>query len=412
MMTLQPLVRLHRPHPTQQNVLNNRARFNVLKCGRRWGKSVIAVDEVIKALLKGLRVAYFGPTYKDNSEIWMDLKHRLHDVIVEKSETERRLTILTGGVFDMWSMDNPDSGRGRAYHLVIIDECEKTMYFKEAWERTIRATLTDYCGSAWLISTPKFGKTYFKQIYKNPEKYNDWASFKYTSYDNPYLNANEIDGIKEQIDSMTFRCEYLADDVDLTIKAFAWAFDSKKHMQPCYYDPSDYLQLSFDFNVDPITCLAAQSPEFMKMRIFKEFRLENSDIYELCDRIKTTYPSAIYLITGDATGIGRSALTAGNLNYFKVIKSQLGVTDNQMKQKTYNPSPKDARTLANTMLERGDVLIDPSCKYLEEDFIFCEVDDRGKIDKTKDKHRSHLLDCYIYNIHTFHPKILDYDLAA
>ena len=68
---------------------------------------------------------------------------------------------------DFWSLDDPDSGRGRKYKRAIIDEAEKAKKFGEAWQGTILPTLLDLGGDAWILSTPKFGQTYFKQLFKH-----------------------------------------------------------------------------------------------------------------------------------------------------------------------------------------------------------------------------------------------------
>jgi hypothetical protein len=394
-------------HPNQEKVIQGQKRFNVLKCGRRWGKTEIATDLAVNALLDGKYVAYYAPTYKDVYETWNMLKNTLFEVIRSKDEQVKQITTITNGTLDIWSMDNPDSGRGRKYHLVV-DECEKANKFKEAWEQTIRATLTDYKGTAWFLSTPKFGKTYFKELFRTCTKYDDWAAFKFTTYDNPFIDHAEIETVKHQLDSMTFRCEFMADDVDLSLNPFAYAFSKEKHIKECEYNPQEYLQLAFDFNVDPITCIAAQSTETGKVNIIKEFRLEQSDIYELCQRIKVAYPDSVFIITGDATGHNRSALTRGNINYYSVIKKELNLVDTQMKQPAVNPAAQDTRVLMNSILQNGEINIDPSCEYLIEDMIYCEVDSEGDIDKTKDKHQTHLLDCVRYLLNTFHKTFLKY----
>ena len=121
----------------------------------------------------------------------------------------------------------------------------------------------------------------------------------------------------------------------------------------------------------------------------------------MCDRILATYPNAVYIVTGDATGQSRSALTKGNINYYTVIKQKLGLSDGQIKVPSINPAVSDSRVLVNSILQNSDLIIDPSCEYLIEDLKYVEVDDEGDIDKKKDKHRSHLLDAFRYYLNSF-----------
>lgn len=350
-------------------------------------------------------VGWWSPTYKDLYEVWNELKFLLYPIIESKDETVKQLTIRNGGKIDFWSMEDPNAGRGRKYARAIMDECEKALRFKEAWQQTIRATLTDYRGDAWFMSTPKFGNTYFKELARSAADKPNWKSWVFTTYDNPHINPAEVDEARNQLDELTFRCEYLAEDVDLTHRPFCWAFDQTKHVSKIHYDPSQYLHLSFDFNVDPITAIASQYVNG-EIRILKEFRLQNSNIHELCDRVVAAFESPVYLVTGDASGRARSALTQGNINYYTVIKQKLRLNDGQLKVPSVNPAISDSQVLCNSILSHRPLFIDPSCTYLIEDLKYVEVNDTGDIDKTKDKHRSHLLDCFRYTLNTFHKGML------
>lgn len=355
--------------------------------------------------MNGQSVAYFAPTYKDASEWWQEVNTRLHDIITHKDATVKQIRTITGGKLDVWSFDNPDSGRGRKYHLVQIDECEKGVNFEKAWKQSIRPTLTDYQGSAWFYSTPQFGKTFFKDLFKYQEKLDDWRSWKFSTYDNPYIKAEEVDAAKAELDPLTFACEYLAEDVDLSHKPFAYCFDKNRHIKAVQYDPSHYLNLSFDFNVDPITCVASQYING-EIRFIREFRLNNSNIHELCDRILVTYPGAALMVTGDASGQARSALTIGNLNYYTVIREKLRLNAGQFKVPAVNPAISDSQVLCNSLLQNHVVYFDPSMVYTIDDMLYVEMTDGGEINKNKDKHRSHLLDAVRYTFNTFHKHLL------
>lgn len=224
--------------------------------------------------------------------------------------------------------------------------------------------------------------------------------------DNPTVTAEQWEAWK-RLDPINYKRFVEGSwDAFAVNNPFAYAFSEEKHVNSIEKDESDYIQLSFDFNIDPSTCIASQSPYIGKTNILKEFRLENSDIYEMCGRIKSTYPNDVFIVTGDATGHNRSALTKGNINYYTVIKQELNLVDTQMKQPSINPAVADTRVLLNSMFQNGEIAIDASCKYLIDDLKYCEVDDSGDIDKTKDKHRTHLLDCLRYHVNTFHKSFI------
>ena len=399
-------VTLRQPHLNQQRILDEAKRFNHIKCGRRFGKTEMSIELAVNELLLGHRVAYFSPTYKDSYEWWKQIKHTCEFIIKSKDEKVLQLLTVTGGLLDVWSMEDPDSGRGRKYHRAIMDECEKASKFKQSWLGTIRATLTDYKGDAWFLSTPKFGKTFFKELALYKDKFPNWQGWTFTTFDNPHIDPEEIEDARRTMDNLYFRCEFLAEDVDLTGRPFAYAFDPIKHVRECHYTDAEELHISFDFNVDPITAIASQYVDG-EIRVLKEFRLQNSDIYELCDQIVSWKPEALFIITGDATGHNRAALAQGNINYYSVIKQKLSLADGQMRQPSANPAVKDSRVLVNSLLQNHALIIDPSCIHLIEDLKYVEVkEDTNDIDKTKDKHRSHLLDTFRYLLNTFHKDLI------
>jgi hypothetical protein len=235
-------------HPAQQRIIREAKRFNVLKCGRRFGKTTICEELITDKIIDQLPIAYYSPTYKDLFNVWSRIKHVLQPITISKDETVKQLKVLGGGTLDMWSMEDPDSGRGRKYARVIIDEAEKARHLEQAWQATIRATLADYKGDCWFLSTPRFGSTYFKKLAKM--KGEDWQSWTFTTYDNPFIDPLEIDSARQQLDESTFRCEFLAEDVTLAVNKFIYNFKRKKHVvKGLEYLPHLPVILSFDFNV-------------------------------------------------------------------------------------------------------------------------------------------------------------------
>src|SRR5580765_2531240 len=116
-------LQLPAPHPAQSRVISDAKRFNVVCCGRRWGKTVLGMDRLIHPALQGKPVAWFAPNYRLLSDVWRELQSALHPIIATTNQQERRLELHTGGVIEMWSLDSPDSGRGRAYSVAVVDEC-------------------------------------------------------------------------------------------------------------------------------------------------------------------------------------------------------------------------------------------------------------------------------------------------
>jgi hypothetical protein len=400
------VIKLPRLHDAQQSILANARRFNIIKCGRRFGKTTLAKELIISPALDGYPVAYFAPTYKDLYDFWVDVKGMTYTITSQKDETIKKIKLITGGTIEMWSLDDPDSGRGRSYKRVVIDECEKVRHLEEAWKGTIRATLADYSGDCWFLSTPKFGKTYFKELFSNAQRDTDgqWFACKYTTYDNPFILKEEIDSARATLDDLYFRCEFLAEDVDLTGMAWAFAFDPARHIGQPELNPSEMLYLSFDFNRNPICCSVIQWYDEC-IRVIETIKLSNSDIYQLCTYIRSTYPNMLYLVTGDATGSNLSALVRDNLNYYIVIQKELNLSPNQILVPKANPRLEDNQVLINALLSRYCVTIhETKAKGLIYDMQSVRMLPDGSIDKRdrdKPEQQADALDTFRYFCNTF-----------
>jgi hypothetical protein len=198
-------------HPAQSLVIQQAKRFNVVCCGRRWGKTVLGMDRLIHAALQGKPVAWFAPNYRLMSDVWRELQDILSPLIKRTNQQEWRLELHGGGVIEMWSLDSPDAGRGRAYAVVVVDECAMVPNLEQAWQQTIRPMLTDHLGDAWFLSTPK-GMNYFKALYdrgQDPER-KDWASWQMPSTANPSLDPDEIESARLDMTEAAFQQEYMA----------------------------------------------------------------------------------------------------------------------------------------------------------------------------------------------------------
>lgn len=198
-------------HAAQLQVANEAARFNVLDCGRRFGKTLFGLNRAKQTLRKGKPVGWFAPTYKLMLDVWAEARRSMIDEIASANKTEMRLELHNGAVFDMWTLDNPDAGRGRKYARVIIDEAAMVKNLMTAWQSSIRPTLTDMKGDAWFLSTPK-GRNGFWQLYQmgiDPERA-DWAAWQMPTSANPYIDPTEIEAAREMLPELTFEQEYLA----------------------------------------------------------------------------------------------------------------------------------------------------------------------------------------------------------
>jgi hypothetical protein len=401
-------IRIPKPHKNQDYILNNARRFNVVKCGRRFGKTTIIKRLSKPALKDGWYVGIWMPTYKDLAEVWKDLNATFFPAIKKKNEQLKQIELKSGGVIDFWSMEDPNSGRGRKYHRVIMDEFAKAKKNKEAWQETIRPTLTDFKGDAWFLSTPKGKNNYFFQLELLMAGQPDWAFFKFTTYDNPKIDPLEIDSAKNQLDDLTFRQEYLAEDVDANDRPYLYAFSEKIHVIDSF-SPNPHLPLlfSYDFNKEPMTVLVAQQTNLKEATVFDEIELREGSTPEITAILLAKYIRWKHNIdvTGDATGRNRSALTVGNLNHYRIIKDMLSLVDRNLLVPKQNMAHRDSRVLCNSVLQNASFRITKKCQKTIMDCIYASVDEDGELIKTQDQGR-HFFDNFRYLIHTFYPDFI------
>ena len=85
--------------PPQAEIAKDSHRFRVINCGRRFGKTTLAVEEIkAVALSKDARIAYIAPTYQQARDIaWQMLLKELGQVAkVNESRLELSVPNLVG----------------------------------------------------------------------------------------------------------------------------------------------------------------------------------------------------------------------------------------------------------------------------------------------------------------------------
>jgi hypothetical protein len=152
--------------------------------------------------------------------------------------------------------ENPDSLRGVKLRGLIIDEIASIRNWEWLWQEVLRPTLTDFEAPAMFISTPK-GYNHFYDLYEDGQKpTSQYKSWKFTSYDNPYIPKEEIDRAKLELSDTLFAQEFLASFekyTGLVYKEFQRELNIVDEM-----DIPDSYQIyrAFDFgSTNPTVCL-------------------------------------------------------------------------------------------------------------------------------------------------------------
>lgn len=207
-------------HVNQEHIQQNAKQFNVIKAGKRFGKSKWALFRAIQKAghLPGGVVWVVAPTYRQAKQIaWWDLVRILPpQMIRRKIETDLFVEIFNECRLQLIGADNEDSLRGPKLDHIVMDEAA---YCKEyVWPSILRGQLLgpNGSGSADFISSPnKTGRNWFTQFHEDAMRRHaagdpDWAAFYFTIYDNPTIPKIEIDKLRNDTPDDTWNLEYMA----------------------------------------------------------------------------------------------------------------------------------------------------------------------------------------------------------
>ncbi len=164
--------------------------------------------------------------------------------------------------------------------------------------------------------------------------------------------------------------------------------------------------LTFDFNLDPMSCTVAQRPHVKRLHCLQSIQLDNSDIFQMLDRINALYPNKLFMVTGDASGHNRVGAVRGKTSYWKIITEYFKLRDYQILVRKQNLGLIDSRALCNAVNKSVEIYFDKEgCKPLINDCKFAKVDERGELIKDRKKQKNDFLDGFRYltdaNFHDF-----------
>jgi len=206
---MQKTLEFFSPHPAQQIVLDSPARYRVVACGRRFGKTELGLMAVSDAALRGETCWWLAPTYAMAGDVWRELRRTLEPIAVEISAGDRRITLAGGGSVAVRSTHTPDNLRGAGLDFAVLDEA--AFMEPSVWPEVVRPMLLERRGSALFLSTP-YGHNSFWRLFQlgQDPTFPDWAAFQHPSTANPLVEPTELDAIRAQTSERVFRSEYLA----------------------------------------------------------------------------------------------------------------------------------------------------------------------------------------------------------
>lgn len=239
-----------------------------------------------------------------------------------------------------------------------------------------------------------------KRFHDNPNE--DFECLRTTFIDNHFIDADykRVLENKAMADPNLYKIYFKGEwGVENKEGKFCWAFDDSqvKHTEHNEEKPT---WATFDFNVSPMTCTVAQIYyETNTIKAIECIKLDNSNVYEMCDRLLASYPDALWMVTGDASGNSHSAMVQDNLTYYMIIQNKLDLTNQQLQVPTINPRIEDNKIIVNAIHKTWNVEIDPDrCQELIFDLTYVEVNGKGEIvkDRSSSKKFADFLDNWRY----------------
>src|SRR5882672_5405043 len=115
-------------HDAQVEIAKDLHRFRVVNCGRRFGKTTLAIEEIKgKALSKPSKICYIAPTFQQARDIaWEQLRSELRPIIIKVNEARLELRVKTqqGGesLIILRGWEAIDTLRGQHFDLLVVDE--------------------------------------------------------------------------------------------------------------------------------------------------------------------------------------------------------------------------------------------------------------------------------------------------
>ena len=390
----------------QSEILLNNSRFKTVVAGRRFGKTFLSVNMILKEAVTGVdkNCWYVAPTYGSAKEIaWDMLIHTIPPEYVYKTnESSLTLRLINGSVISLKGAEKPNNLRGRALDFCVLDEFADMR--PEAWHEVIRPSLSDRQGSAVFIGTPK-GRNHFYDLWaKGIDGANNWASFQYTTIQGENVPEEEIEAARADLDERTFKQEYEAEFV--TYQGLIYYGFSREESVLDMKDDSGTLHIGMDFNLDPMSAvICIRKGE--KLYAVDEIVMYGSNTDEMVAEIKDRYGNRNIIIYPDPASRQRKTSAGG--------RTDLSILQNagfSVKAKNSHALVRDRINAVNSRLLSGDgerhLFVSPKCKQTIKS-LERQTYKEGTSVPNKDDGFDHMNDALGYLIEYLFPVRTEYD---
>ena len=349
----------------QHLISSSNKRFRVLISGRRFGKTYLAITEMMKYASKpNQKIWYVAPTLKMAKDIcWSQLKEVLNQFnwIEDINETTLTITIRkTNSTISLKSADLPDTLRGTGLNFLILDEFADID--KRAWFEVLRASVSDTLGHVMMCGTPKGYGNWSYEMYLKGKQDPEWDSFQFTTLQGGMVSEKELNQARLDLDQRTFRQEF-----EGTFENYAGAIYYNFHpIDSVVNKPVDYNKpffIGMDFNTSPMSACVGQI-EKDKIYIVDEIVIYGSNTDEMCEEIRNRYGYKIPITIFPDPACKQRKTSAGGRTDLSILQN----AGFQVKVKNRHPAVRDRINAVNSKLKdsKGNrhIFVSNSCKFI------------------------------------------------
>jgi len=390
-----------------QSAIEN--RFVVSCCGRRFGKTHVALRELARAASKPDQMVYYvAPSYRmAKTIVWDQLKSKLKDLrwIDQSNEAELKLRLKNGSVIYLKGADNPESLLGVGLNYAVLDEYQDID--PKVWYQILRPTLSDKQGKALFIGTPRGVGSFSHEMFTMAQNTENWAAHQFTTLDGGNVPEDEIEQAKRDMDEKTFQQEYLA--TFNTYSGVVYYNFSRDYTIKPHNASMHEIHCGIDFNVDPMSCAIAVI-EGKTVYFVDEIVMKGSNTDEVCDELKRRYPNSRIIMYPDPAGRQRKTSAGGRTDIS--ILQNAGFT---VQVRNAHTPIRDRVNSVNAKLKNSkgenSLFIDPKCRQIITS-LERMVYKPGTSVIEKDGELDHMADAVGYLIDFLYPLRTEYESST
>lgn len=303
------------PHPGQIPVRSSDARFRVLGAGRRFGKTKLAANEIVKWSRKPDQMIWWvANTYKNVRRGYREVVRQMPASWLAKpapvaTSNELMLTLKNGTIIEFYSGGNPDALAGEGVDFMVVDEA--ALIPNEVWSQLLRPTLMDTQGHALIFSTPR-GHNWFWEAYNRGQDgaQKAWSSWTFPQTVNPYIPNEETEEARLELPRILFAQEIMAEFLASGASIFGEGINTDGVVVDMLAEPYGDIYVGIDLGKENDFTVISASRGFDRMPVFREkfnaisWPAQREKIRDAIDDLNAV-PGVTSVTAGlDSTGLG------------------------------------------------------------------------------------------------------------